>query len=74
MNALADLLGRTRARVISHLAQPASTTELAERLGVTPGAVSQHLGVLHRAGLVTMARQGNLVLYLRSTFGDQLLT
>lgn len=72
--ALADLLGRTRARILSHLAEPASTTELAHRLDVTPGTVSQHLGVLHRAGLVTRARHGHLVLYLRSPLGDQLLT
>ncbi|MDJ0384548.1 winged helix-turn-helix domain-containing protein [Streptomyces sp. G-G2] len=72
--ALADLLGRTRARIISHLAEPASTTELAQRLDVSPGTVSQHLGVLHRAGLITRARQGHAVLYLRSPLGDQLLT
>ncbi|WP_426368088.1 ArsR/SmtB family transcription factor [Streptomyces sp. E-08] len=71
--ALADLLGRTRARVIGLLAQPASTTELAQRLSLSPATVSQHLGVLHRAGLVTRARQGHLVLYLRSPLGDQLL-
>ncbi|MDJ0383488.1 helix-turn-helix domain-containing protein [Streptomyces sp. G-G2] len=68
------MLGRTRARVIGLLAQPASTTELAQRLGAGPGTVSQHLGVLHRAGLVTRARHGHLVLYLRSPLGDQLLT
>ncbi|MGW1873749.1 ArsR/SmtB family transcription factor [Streptomyces sp. NPDC001975] len=61
-------------RFIGHLAQPAGTTELAQRLGVSPGTVSQHLGVLHRAGLVTRARHGHLVLYLRSPLGDQLLT
>ncbi|MFJ3789407.1 ArsR/SmtB family transcription factor [Kitasatospora sp. NPDC090091] len=72
--ALADLLGRTRARILTLLAEPASTTELAHRLDVTPGTVSQHLGVLHRAGLVTRARHGHLVLYLRSRLGDQLLT
>ncbi|NEC24911.1 ArsR/SmtB family transcription factor [Streptomyces parvus] len=72
--ALADLIGRTRARIISHLAEPASTSELAQRLDVSPGTVSQHLGVLHRAGLITRARQGHIVLYLRSPLGDQLLT
>ncbi|MET8749674.1 winged helix-turn-helix domain-containing protein [Streptomyces sp. NPDC004667] len=72
--ALADLLGRTRARIIALLSEPASTTELAQRLGVSPGAVSRHLGVLHRAGLVTRARHGHLVLYLRSPLGDRLVT
>ncbi|MCX2924760.1 ArsR/SmtB family transcription factor [Streptomyces sp. NEAU-W12] len=72
--ALANLPGRTRACVLGHLTQPTSTTELAQRLEVTSGTVSRHLGVLHRAGLVTRARHGHLVLYLRSPLGDQLLT
>ncbi|MER7985287.1 winged helix-turn-helix domain-containing protein [Streptomyces noursei] len=72
--ALADLLGRTRARILTLLAEPASTTEVAHRLGVSPGTVSQHLGVLHRAGLVSRARHGHLVLYLRSPRGDHLVT
>ncbi|MEU5918977.1 winged helix-turn-helix domain-containing protein [Streptomyces sp. NPDC047141] len=72
--ALAELLGRTRARILGLLARPASTTELALLLEVTPGTVSQHLGVLHRAGLVTRARQGHRVLYLRSDLGDRLAT
>jgi predicted ArsR family transcriptional regulator len=59
--ALANLLGRTRACTLGHLTQPTSTTELAQRLEVPPGTASQHLGVLHRAGLVTSARHGHLV-------------
>ncbi|MFE2101233.1 ArsR/SmtB family transcription factor [Streptomyces sp. NPDC059468] len=70
--ALADLLGRPRARILALLAEPGSTTGLAHRLGVSTGTVSRHLGVLHRAGLVTRARHGHLVLYLRSPLGDQL--
>ncbi|MFF2808152.1 ArsR/SmtB family transcription factor [Streptomyces sp. NPDC058000] len=72
--ALADLLCRTRAGILDHLAQPTSTTELAQRWGVTPGTESQRLGVVHRAGLVIRARNGHLVLDLRSLLGDQLLT
>ncbi|WP_256961816.1 winged helix-turn-helix domain-containing protein [Streptomyces sp. NRRL B-24572] len=45
---------------------------MAQRLGVSPGTVSQHLGVLYRAGLVTRARHGHLVLHLRSPLGDRL--
>lgn len=70
--ALADLLGRTRARILALLAEPGTTTGLADRLGVSTGTVSRHLGVLHRTGLVTRARHGHLVLYLRSPLGDQL--
>lgn len=70
--ALADLLGRTRARVLALLSEPANTTDLARRLSLSPGTVSQHLGVLHRAGLITRARDGHAVLYLRSPLGDRL--
>lgn len=52
--------------------KPASTTDLAYRLGVTPAAVSQHLAVLHRTGLVNRARHGRSVLYSRSPLGDEL--
>lgn len=49
--ALTALLGRTRARLLTALAEPNSTTALAKRLAVTPGAVSQHLSVLRSSGL-----------------------
>lgn len=70
--ALVRLIGAPRARLLGLLAQPASTTDLAYRLGVTPATVSQHLAVLHEAGLVTKARSGRSVLYARSTLGDRL--
>lgn len=70
--ALERLLGVARARLLTLLAEPASTTELARRLGVTPGAVSQHLAVLTAARLTTRARHGRMVLYGRSPLGDEL--
>lgn len=45
------------------LEEPASTTALAIRLGITPSAVNQHLQVLTKAGLLTSTRQGHSVLY-----------
>lgn len=66
------LIGASRARVLMLLDEPQPTNELARRLGVTPSAVSQHLGVLHVNGLVTRARDGRRVLYRRSALGDQL--
>ncbi|GAA0702135.1 DUF5937 family protein [Kitasatospora atroaurantiaca] len=70
--ALEQLLGTPKARLLAMLEEPASTTELAARLGVTPGAVSQHLAVLFATRLVTRARHGRVVLYLRSPLGDEL--
>jgi DNA-binding transcriptional ArsR family regulator len=70
--ALEELLGRTRSRLLTMLEHPASTTEPATTLGVTPGAVSRHLTALHRAGLLNRARTGRSVLYVRSPLGDAL--
>lgn len=70
--ALARLLGRGRAGVLTALGTPRATIDLAEALGVTPGAVSQHLRVLGDSGLVTRSRAGRRVLYRRTELGDRL--
>jgi DNA-binding transcriptional ArsR family regulator len=72
--AVAALIGRRKAALLGCLDRPTSTTDLAGRLGVTPGAVSQHLAVLYDAGLVTRARVGRVVLYARSDLGSRLLS
>jgi DNA-binding transcriptional ArsR family regulator len=71
-HALAALIGATRATILTALQEPVSTTALARRLSITPSAVSQHLSVLHRAGLVAGSRTGRSVLYQRTRSGDQL--
>lgn len=71
--ALVGLVGRARARLLVLLGEPASSTELAVRLGVTPTAVNQHLRAMKAAGLLTTARHGRSVLYLRSDLGDRLV-
>jgi DNA-binding transcriptional ArsR family regulator len=71
--ALAALLGRSRAAVLSALDQPRSTTDLARALGITAGGASQQLGVLRDSGLVHGHRVGRVVLYLRTPAGDDLL-
>ncbi|WP_433263913.1 DUF5937 family protein [Actinosynnema sp. CS-041913] len=70
---LAALIGRTRAALLALLVSPMSTTELARRLGVTAGAVSQHIGVLRAARLVTTRRDGRAVLHMRTARADALL-
>jgi hypothetical protein len=72
--ALAALLGGTRARILTALADPASTSALARRMSLTPGAVSQHLAVLADGGLVTRRRLGREVLYRRTAVGDALVS
>lgn len=70
--ALAALVGNRRASILASLDAPRSTSELARRLDLTPGSVSQHLAVLRDAGLINGHRIGRVVLYARSTMGDQL--
>jgi DNA-binding transcriptional ArsR family regulator len=55
------------------LDSPRSTTELAALLGISLGAVSQHLAILREAGLVCGHRVARMVLYMRSGEGDALL-
>lgn len=71
--AVVRLLGAPRARLLDALLAPATTTLLARELGVTPSAVSQHLAVLHAAGLVTRTRAGRSVHYVLSRTGRELL-
>ncbi|WP_430782506.1 DUF5937 family protein [Actinoplanes sp. G11-F43] len=70
--AVRDLLGSARAALLAALGEPASSTELAVRLGVTTSAVNQHLRLLQRAGLLNRARYGRSVLYYRSDLGEAL--
>jgi DNA-binding transcriptional ArsR family regulator len=71
--ALEALLGAPRARLLGALRSPATTSALARRFGVTPSAVSQHLAVLHRGGLIDRQRSGRTVLYQASVLGVSLL-
>ncbi|HEV8567820.1 MAG TPA: helix-turn-helix domain-containing protein [Actinoplanes sp.] len=71
-DALAALIGRTRANLLAALTEPTSTTALARRLSITPGAVSQHLSILLNSGLVISTRVGRVVLYRRTRLSDAL--
>lgn len=71
---LVEVLGRTRASLLSALAGPAATGELADRLGVTASAVSQHLGALRSAGLVATQRAGRRAVHVRTPLADALMT
>ncbi|HEY7143613.1 MAG TPA: DUF5937 family protein [Streptosporangiaceae bacterium] len=71
--ALSRLLGRTRARVLTALDQPISTTALAAVTELSPAGVSAHLLALRDAGLVSAARHGHEVRYHRTELGSALL-
>lgn len=71
--ALQKLFGETRARLLKQLLTPSTTTQLAQLFGVTPSAVSQHLGWLYDAGLVSPRRNGKQVHYTLSETGAKLL-
>lgn len=70
---LAELMGRSRAALLVHLDLPVSTTQLAAYLGVSSAAVSQHLAVLRRCGLVTSHRSGRWMLHQRTALATELL-
>ena len=61
---LVELADETRYAVLERLEQgPASASELAERLGVSPTQLANHLRRLRDAGLVAVSHQGRLALY-----------
>ncbi|WP_246342029.1 ArsR/SmtB family transcription factor [Actinomadura verrucosospora] len=71
--ALAAVLGRSRARLLAELDAPASTTQLAGRTGLAPSGVSRYLTALRDAGLVSAHRAGRSVLYARTAAAETLL-
>lgn len=71
--ALEITLGEARARILMTLGDPASTGELARRLHLTDGAISQHLTLLRQAGLVESQRRGYRVYHRLSERGTQLV-
>jgi len=70
---LVRLVGRARARLLSGLQSPATTTDLAREQGVSASAVSQHLSVLRVNGLVLRDRVGRHVYYSLTATGAALI-
>ncbi|MFG1810942.1 DUF5937 family protein [Streptomyces sp. NPDC049040] len=70
--ALARLIGRTRARLLTGLTEPATTGWLAHRHGLAPATVSEHLSVLRDTGLVSATRHRHEMRYRRTGLGDTL--
>lgn len=72
--ALAAVVGDTRAALLAELDAPRSTTDVARLLRITPGGASQHIGALREAGLLTGRRVGRSVLYVRTPLADALVS
>jgi hypothetical protein len=71
--ALTAMLGAGRAGVLVQLTTPLSTSELAERLGVTPGNISLHIARLREAGLVESQQLGKWVFHRLTPRGEGVL-
>ncbi|MFI7135772.1 ArsR/SmtB family transcription factor [Nonomuraea sp. NPDC050153] len=67
------LIGRSRARILAELAEPATTTQLAALLGQSLGTTGEHVAALRRTGLIAGTRTGRSVLYARTPLGDALI-
>jgi DNA-binding transcriptional ArsR family regulator len=72
-DALARILGRTRALVLSSLDRPLSTTALAALIELSPAGASRHLLALRDAGLIAATRRGHEVRYARTPLGAALV-
>lgn len=70
---LAGVLGPTRARLLTDLCVPATTTTLAARHRLSPAAVSAQLSLLREAALVTARRSGKEVHYRRTPTAEALI-
>jgi DNA-binding transcriptional ArsR family regulator len=73
-DALAGLLGRTRAAVLTSLTVAGSTTQLARRAGISLPSASEHVRSLRRAGLVDTQRKGQAALHSLTPLGRRLLS
>ncbi|MGO4535731.1 ArsR/SmtB family transcription factor [Leifsonia sp. 2MCAF36] len=69
---LDQLLGSRRSEVLQMLEKPASSTELARRLGLSVPTVNQHLKTLQHGRLLHTSRRGRYTVYERTQLGDAL--
>lgn len=71
--AIGSLLGARRAQILVSLVVPRTTRGVAETVKIAPSTASEHISVLHEAGLVTRRRPGRQVVYTRTSLGDALI-
>ncbi|WP_242910321.1 ArsR/SmtB family transcription factor [Actinomadura terrae] len=68
-DALAGLVGQTRAGILRALPVPCGTSELAVRIGMSVSVTSEHAKILRRAGLITSVRHGRHVRHALTSLG-----
>lgn len=69
----AKLVGRTRAEVLAGLAAgPCTTTQLAQRAGISLASASQHAATLREVGLLTTRRHGSYVIHTLTPLGARI--
>ncbi|MGH1565214.1 ArsR/SmtB family transcription factor [Mumia sp. DW29H23] len=71
--AVAALIGGSRASVLAACATGATTSELARRAGLSAGTVSYHTRTLREAGLISSRRHAETVLHTLTRLGEDLL-
>jgi DNA-binding transcriptional ArsR family regulator len=71
--ALGELAGRTRSRVLLACRGGTTTGEMAGSLGLSPAAVSQHVGRLRAAGMIRSLRVGRRMIHELTARGVMVL-
>ncbi len=72
-DALAEVLGRTRFRILELAAEAVNTSGLAHGLGLSAATISAHTAALRAAGLITSVRDGKAVIHHRTALANLLL-
>jgi DNA-binding transcriptional ArsR family regulator len=70
---LAALMGATRAAILASIDSGRTTGELARKVGVTAGAISQHTAVLRGSRLIRTSRVGKAVVHSLTPLGAAIL-
>lgn len=73
VDALGELMGETRARLLRLLDGELTTTALADLARTSPSTVSRHTAALRHSGLVTTRRLGGSVRHKRTALGSALV-
>jgi DNA-binding transcriptional ArsR family regulator len=73
-DALVDVLGATRARILRALLAEHTTSGLARALDISTASASMHAAALRGAGLVSSRRDGRAVRHVLTALGQRLLS